>query len=129
MGKLHYKILRGDDGCWIWQGATMHDAIPAVDVDGRKRIVRRELWEREAGPIPPRRKLIRTCNGGSLCVRPDHHTLRRQTAAKLDEEDVREIKRRLDRMERPDRIAVDFPVHASAVYYIARGDLWKEVEP
>lgn len=66
------KIVKQDDGCWMWTGATLSTGTPAMRVDGRTvtapSVAARLFW-----PEPPTSRVYRTC--GQQCVNPDHLTV------------------------------------------------------
>jgi hypothetical protein len=58
-------------GCLLWQRAVNSKGAPVAVIDGRTRLVRRVLFEREHGPIAPGIVLVSTC-GVKRCVELSH---------------------------------------------------------
>lgn len=68
---MPYEV-RGDLLCWIWTGWTDHQGTPCIRTSTKLTTARRYYWEREYGPIPEGKILIRLCRDRT-CVRPLHH--------------------------------------------------------
>lgn len=62
--------LPGGTGCWNWKG-PMAGKRPYFLIGGGQIMVRRILWERAKGELPPRH-LVNIC-GNERCVNPDHN--------------------------------------------------------
>lgn len=77
--KITARFTRGGrEVCWLWEGETTYEGHPSLD----RRLVLREIFTQEFGPIPPGYVLWRddhteTCRPARpcphlLCVNPHH---------------------------------------------------------
>lgn len=75
--RLEAKVVRNDEGCWGWRGATTKDGYPQFwagrYVDGKRRpsYAHRVAYELWVGPIPEGYEVDHTCRN-VRCLRPDH---------------------------------------------------------
>lgn len=67
---MRYTVT-GPLGCHIWQGATTERGYPVQRIDGKVRMVRRVVYEREKRPLQPGERIEMGC-GERLCVLADH---------------------------------------------------------
>lgn len=66
------RITIDDDGCWIWQGATVPAGYGHINVgDGRYRHAHIVTWEHHHGPVPAGLELDHLCRVRA-CVNPEH---------------------------------------------------------
>jgi hypothetical protein len=70
--RLWDKIDKGDH--WTWKACTDSSGEPIVNIDGKRRQVRRLVWTITQGPVPFGKMIIRKCND-QKCVNPDHAAL------------------------------------------------------
>jgi hypothetical protein len=54
------RYVKDDAGCLVWTGSCCN-GHPSRTVDGKTRLVRRELWEQVHGPIKPGHIIRCTC--------------------------------------------------------------------
>lgn len=64
------RHVKDDAGCLVWT-SSCSNGHPSRTVDGKTRLVRRELWERVHGPIKPGHIIRCTCETPK-CIDPDH---------------------------------------------------------
>lgn len=136
------------DGCWEWQGARQAFGYGAFGARGRNYSTHRWQWERYNGPIPTGMAVLHSCDNPP-CVRPDHLAIGTQAAnvrdkmakgrhryrafhgeehprAKLTWTQVREIRARHSAGESGLSLARAFDMGRTSIYYILRGEHWKE---
>jgi transcriptional regulator with XRE-family HTH domain len=138
--KRHVKVCEGD--CWM----TEHfSSPPRTSVEGKCVFVHRLFYEKEFGEIPERMQVFHKCKK-PWCVNPEHlyvgepgmHVSRgvNNPLAKLTEEQVREIRKRLKQGERKKRnrkgftnveIAKEFNVSDFTVSMIRNGNRYATV--
>lgn len=63
--------IRGPLGCRIWQGATNPRGYPVMKVNGKTRLARRVIYEREKRPLQPGERVVMEC-GERQCVHSAH---------------------------------------------------------
>ncbi len=143
---------KGPDDCWLWTGLI--DKRPNNRY-GRFHLSKREVrahrvaWVLENGQIPKGLQVLHNCPGGNdrpECCNPRHLWLgtndenmadmvakgrqvrgERQHSAKLDEDKVREIRRRHAAGESPNQLANEYGVVPSAVYFVVSRQHWAHV--
>lgn len=66
------ESIRKEGGCWLWTGTTSAGGYGLVNVDGKRTMVRRLVYEIE-GRLPPLGDgtVRATCNNPA-CVNPKH---------------------------------------------------------
>lgn len=64
------KVIRSDDGCWLWSGWTSR-GYGCIKVGGKKKLSHRVSWELHNGPVPDGLFVCHHCDTPG-CVRPDH---------------------------------------------------------
>lgn len=75
--RLHAKILKTPDGCWLWQGKNYvggrggHLKYGTISLAGKGWLVHRAAYSVLKGPIPEGLTLDHLCRV-TLCVNPDH---------------------------------------------------------
>ncbi|MHA6757248.1 hypothetical protein [Streptacidiphilus sp. PAMC 29251] len=65
------SAIRLDGGHWLWAGSTDRHGRPVVHHDEHTVVVRRWLWEQQAG-VPAGGLVVRRTCSHSACVRPAH---------------------------------------------------------
>lgn len=138
--------VRVGDGCWIWTG-RITDGYGYVWWEGKHARAHRVAWLLEHGEPPDDRFVLHRCDEPS-CVRPSHLYLgtheenmrdmrerdrpcfgERHPSAKLTDAQVIEIRTRHARGDVScAMLAEDFPVSATMIKRIVRGDAWRRVE-
>ena len=119
--------LPGEHSCWRWVRRC-----PTL-VTGKGRVcVRRLSYEMHIGPVPKGWCVRSTC-GSESCVRPDHLEAFRQRGvthprAKLNEEQVRAIRRRREEGALVVSLAKEFGVSPGTITKVARREFYKDVE-
>ena len=145
-----WKNVRKDaNGCWIWTRAInkSNGGYGAFRVGGGSRKANRVAWELARGPIPSGLLVLHRCDVRA-CVNPEHLFLgtnadntrdmiskgrKRDTRgeerhnAVLDDEKVREIRRRRAAGESFVALAKEFGVTAVTIGSIARGESWTHI--
>lgn len=135
--------------CWLWSAGLDGHGYGQIKVKGKHRRAHRLAWFFVKGEYPTL-FLLHSCPGGDnpLCVNPNHlregtakdnseDAVKRgqmplgeqRTGAKLTNEQVAEIKRRLATGESGARIARAFGVGHSTVQLIRVGRNWKHIRP
>ncbi|KAB2728240.1 HNH endonuclease [Brucella anthropi] len=131
--------------CFLWPYSNNGIGYGKVSIEGRSVFVHRYVCELQHGPAPSvTHHAAHSCGNGHLgCINPHH--LRWATpkeniadqklhgtairgervgSAKLNEETVRLVRRRLARGEMQKHIAADLGVNQSTVSYIKSGRIW-----
>lgn len=63
--------VSGPLDCHLWLGATTPRGYPVMKVDGRTRLVRRVVYERQRRLLQPGERVVMQCHE-RRCIRPDH---------------------------------------------------------
>lgn len=136
----------GKKECWNWNSGLTKAGYGQFHCDGRNTRAHRYSYELHHGPVPKGKFICHTCDN-ERCVNPDHLFLgipkdnsddmvqkdrqskgSKRYNAKLTEKDVKVIKRRLLKGEKPRIIAEDFGVDPTTISAINKGRNWKHVE-
>jgi hypothetical protein len=138
------RIERLPSGCWKWTGGCDGKGYGKITLSGgRRHKTHRLAYELLRGPIPPGAFLLHSCDYPPCC-NPDHlrpgdvsenaadMTSRHRQArgaehgsARLNEEDVRDIRVRLARGQFQQSIADCYGVHIMTVSDIKRRKTWE----
>lgn len=141
-----------DDGCWNWQRTTNGDGYPMLRVSGRMVYAHRLAYELGVGAVPEGLHILHSCDN-PRCINPKHLSpgTRSQNmkecsergraripkpiklgeengAAKLNDVDVRSIRRLLFKKITQREIAERFDVSQQIVSKIKAGKLWGHVK-
>ena len=130
------------EGCWICTSHSTCRGYPVVNRDGRRWKIHRLMYEIHIGPIPEGMLVLHKCDN-KLCINPYHlkigtHTdnledRKRQNTYpsgehgcfhKLTAQQVGEIRSKYRRGNGM-KLAQEYDVDFSTIYYILRGDTWK----
>jgi len=136
----------GDDECWPWRAARSTPGYGYFWREGGPRNAQRVMWEVVHGEIPDGLCVLHSCDN-KLCVNPRHLFLgtpadnnadrdrkgrqargQRQGAAKLNREQVREIRVRVEQGETQRALGRRFGVHRSTVGAIVHHRTWAWLE-
>lgn len=141
------KIQKGPD-CWIWTGGVFPSGYGKFKVQGKNRRAHRVAILIATGKWPEWPAIamhkcdVRLCcrydlqhvHWGSLqgnrddCVRKGRHAYgERIGLAKLTENIVREIKKRIDQGESRPALAVEYKLGTSSIHRIANNQCWKHI--
>lgn len=148
------KVVK-TDGCWEWTPKPLSHGYGGIGAGGRHGetlLAHRVSWEIHYGPIPDGLIVLHRCDN-KICVRPDHlatgthadnardkvekgrhrnGTSWRKGAdvptAKLTEDQVRDIKRRIH-SERGIDLAAEYGVSKVCISMIKTGRTWASVTP
>lgn len=137
-----------ENGCWIWRRASnkSHGGYGQLTIDGRKVSAHRFVYEALHGPVPDDYDVMHRCDV-RLCVNPAHltHGTRAENmadmvekgrgprgvnapAAKLNDEQVRDIQRRWDDGEASQaELAREYGVRDSNISRIVTGQSYLHV--
>jgi hypothetical protein len=152
--RLWRRVDRTGD-CWLWTGRVEANGYGKIWANGVRVYVHRLSWVLHHGEIPENGFVCHHCDKPA-CVRPEHlflgtqvdnmqdmarkhrggsqrhpETLERGAArycAKLDDDAVREIRRRHAAGEGTRSLALAFGVNNGTVYRIVHRQRWKHVE-
>lgn len=138
------KVIK-KDGCWDWKGGTGPNGYIHIRYNQMKLMAHRASWLIYKGKIPPKMCVCHHCDN-RRCTNPDHlfigtakensndrdKKLRglqgsRHHKAKLTENDVTEIKKRLACGITSYRIAKDFGVSDGSIWFIKHGITWRHI--
>jgi hypothetical protein len=143
------KVDRSPEGCWNWLASTGTGGYGQININGKPRVASRVAFELVYGEIPEGLFVCHWCDN-RLCVNPDHlflgtpadnihdmdakgrrvnspHFGSRHGCAKLDEQKVAEIKRRIQAGESQKTLAAEYGVTPGAINHIAKGRQWRHV--
>jgi hypothetical protein len=65
--KLMARVVKQDDGCWIWTGSKGSSGYGQITIKGQRWIVTRLMHVLHNGAIPPRQYLCHTCDTPPCC--------------------------------------------------------------
>lgn len=68
---LWQRVIKADDGCWLWVGALFAGGYGCVFIGGRVRSTHRVAWELVNGPIPAGLMILHRCDV-RRCINPAH---------------------------------------------------------
>ena len=141
------KVIKRDDGCWEWTGATGQNGYGHFKVEGRMLFAHRVAYEIWNGPIPLNFCVRHKCDV-TKCVNPAHletgthqdnmndmkergrqASLKGQQngRSKLTEDDVREIKILLEFDFSCKELSNRFNVDDNTIWKIKRSKSWVHV--
>ena len=135
-----------ENGCIEWAKQRDTDGYGKISIKNYPYAVHRVAYEIYNGPIPPGMLVCHKCDNPS-CFNPEHLFLgsskdnlqdmvnkgrkprgEKVHNSKLTEEQVREIKIRLNAGEKVSNIAEDYAVHGRAIRLIKDGINWKHIK-
>jgi len=116
--------------CWEWQLYKDSKGYGVIKRKGKNYQAHRHIYELHCGQIPEGMQLDHKCRNTS-CVNPDHlepvtgaENTRRGLNAKLNKEQVSEIKRRIANGEKQINLAREFSVSTGCINGIAKEKTW-----
>lgn len=135
--------------CWLWTGARMKNGYGKIIINRKEAKAHRVSWELAHGPIPDGISVLHRCDTPP-CVRPSHLFLGTQAdnmadmaakkrgtgwphkgakvpGAKLNEDQVREIRRLLYTGITQTELGRQFGVTNGAIHLIANRKNWKHI--
>lgn len=130
-------VRRGDDECWGWRGTT-RDGYGRTHFKGRLENANRIAWILANGPIPRGIFVLHTCDNRPCC-NPNHlflgtnvdnmrdMAIKGRAPSKLTIDQVKEIKRLLERGVRHKDIGAEFGVGRACIQAIFSGRNWSHV--
>ena len=135
-----------ESGCWVWTASLHRVGYGQIRHDERILRAHRVSYELHIGPIPAGMHVLHKCDNRS-CVNPDHLFLgtnddnvadmvtkgrqskgEKNGKARLTEDNVREIRRRLAAGEKNKDLSVEFGVSTASISKIAKRKTWGHVE-
>lgn len=141
--------IAGPDECWEWKGGKDREGYGRFSYFGKNQVAHRIAWILTGGEVSEGLCVLHKCDNPS-CVNPDHLWIGNQLenikdrtkkgrdadcrgeknpSAKLAEEDVLEIRRRLVCGEIQNQIAKIFGVAASTITDIKTKRTWAHICP
>jgi hypothetical protein len=137
------------DDCWLWTASTQRGGYGQISINGKPEIASRVSFRLEYGEIPEGMFVCHWCDN-PLCVNPAHLFLgtpadnihdmdgkgrrvvapqlgSRHGCARLNEQQVAQIKARIAAGEFQNRLAIEFGVTPGAINHIAKARQWKHV--
>ena len=139
--RLFWSKVEKRDGCWGWKAQKRWDGYGRFrhGPEGKAVFAHRYSYELHHGPIPKGAHVLHSCDNPE-CTNPEHLRLGthaenmrdiqvrgRVGKAKLNKEQVHEIRRRLAAGEHWEDIAPDYGVGWTCIYDIKRGETWKHI--
>lgn len=151
-----WSKVQKTDTCWVWSGARNSGGYGQFKFDGKQQAASRVSYVLAHGPIEPGLFVCHRCDNRA-CVRPDHlflgtpqdnrddcerkgrHAIGARTRpetrakgeqharARLTDEKVREIRRRLEAGDSLGFLAARFGVTKVAIRFIGMRRTWKHV--
>lgn len=140
-----WRNVEKSDGCWLWTGYSGKDGYGYLRVGTKQTGAHRYSYELHNGPIPEGLWVLHRCDNPP-CVRPDHlwaglanentadrDSKQRQALgernrhAKLNAEDVLEIRRRLRQGSTNVALAEEYGVAKSEISHIRTRRVWKHL--
>jgi len=148
--KVADRVILSASGCWEWTGNKLKRDYGRIDHGGRKYVLHRIIYRLCVGSLPPGRvEVCHSCDNPPCCNpahlflgthaenmrdseakgRNSHRAQKGQEKpqAKLTEEAVRDIRRRVAAGENGRIIAEDHGVSRATVSEIARRKKWRHV--
>lgn len=144
--RLEKNGIVKENGCIEWAKQKDTDGYGRISINNYPHMVHRVSYELYIGPIPPGVLVCHSCDNPS-CFNPEHLFLgscaenlkdmvlkgrkprgEKVHNSKLTENQVKEIKRRLNEGEKVSSIVKDYPVHGRAIRLIQAGINWKHVK-
>lgn len=141
---LPERHINREGECWLWTGPKDKNGYGLTRVDGVTARVPRVAYKQYFGEIPMGLHVLHTCDQPS-CIRPEHLRLgtHKQNMAdmvakgrahrplgelngraKLTEEKVSEVRKRLEAGVKPDTVAAQLNIPRGTVHHIAAGRTW-----
>lgn len=139
--------IGGPDECWLWRGTIRHHGYGCMRVSGRKYVAHRLAFQVATGTDPGEFLVCHSCDN-RLCCNPAHlflgtpHDNTRDMwnkgrakwlvgsakhCAKVTEEQVRVIRRRLAVGEAQKDLALEFGINRRSISAINTRRYWKHV--
>lgn len=132
-------IPEPNSGCWLWIGNLDNCGYGRFSFEGRARLSHRASYQMFCGPIPEGMQILHRCDNPT-CVNPDHlfagsisDNMRDMVAknrnakhnnAKLDADQIKEIKFLAAQGLRHRKIAEQFKVTRSSISNAIAGRTW-----
>lgn len=140
------KITKNCDGCWVWTGAKTGFGHGAVTTGARVTMAHRAAYEAAHGEGKARGSMVLHSCHNPACVNPSHLSLgdhsenmrqmreagrsvagEKQVMAKLNNEKVVAIRRRIGSGETLMALAVEYGVTHQVIKKAATGQTWRHI--
>lgn len=116
-----------ENGCWVWQKST------TIHTGSTKMTLLKAAYTTLVGPVPEGHVVSTTCKN-SKCVNPEHlYSCKRgealaQSNRKLNEEQVREIRKKYAEGSSLSKLGKEFGVKPATISHIINRRVWSHVE-
>jgi hypothetical protein len=140
--RLLSKIVHVDSGCWIWTGQKSQKGYGVLQVQKNNKIKKyrahRLSYELFKEPIPEGLYVCHSCDTPA-CINPAHLWVgtvqennadkvnKSRTSAKLNKEQVVEIKKMLAEGHSKYQLGKMYGVHPRTIFDIKKGRTWRHV--
>lgn len=141
------KKEEGGIGCWVWTGLASKQGYGRMTIKKRQKLAHRYSWEIHIGEIPDEMFVCHRCDNPT-CVNPDHlfvgsradnvkdmHEKNRNRddrgskhpMAKLNEDKVIQIRKKINNGDRQIDLAKEYDVHPMTISNIKNRKKWKHI--
>lgn len=145
--KRFFENIKKEKGCWVWTGLKNKQGYGRMTIKKKDKLAHRFSWEMYFGDIPDGMFVCHKCDNPP-CVNPKHLFVgtrfdnardmvskgrnrddkgSKHPSAKLTEEQVLLIRKRLEAGEMQINLAKEFNVHKCTISMIKRRENWRHI--